>query len=288
MFLSEAKDKPEKTEEPWLDAPKIPQQKPAPEPSINFANRNACAEASDENTVFAKNCGDLRGYLRDPSEENWNNIRKLFTKWRKNPAEKNNYKTAVGYAEQHLNADWPDELRVPLPTTSRSAIQVFLKSPVELQKLIRHIPGNTLNQMTVEQATKLVNNEAMANITMLGMEIIAPGPHETESANHDEIAAAIANSKYLSKLTTLILGGNEFGNKGAKQLAKSKHLSNLTTLDLSWNGIGSEGAQALANSRSFPNLTTLDITGNHIEEAGANALANAEREIVNLSTDSNY
>jgi small GTP-binding protein len=71
----------------------------------------------------------------------------------------------------------------------------------------------------------------------------------------------------LTQLTSLDLGGNQIGDKGAAALAA---LTQLTTLDLWNNQIGAEGASSLA---ALTQLTSLDLWNNQIGAEGAAALA---------------
>jgi internalin A len=84
----------------------------------------------------------------------------------------------------------------------------------------------------------------------------------------------------LSKLRSLNIGGNGFGENGAKELAA---LTNLTSLHLSSNGIGVEGAKALA---ALTNLTSLNLDNNSIGVEGAKALA-ALTNLTSLNLDNN-
>jgi Leucine-rich repeat (LRR) protein len=68
----------------------------------------------------------------------------------------------------------------------------------------------------------------------------------------------------LAHLTTLDLGENFIGDRGARALAASPHLARLTTLDLSVNDIRDAGAEALANSPYLTRLTSLYLDSNKI------------------------
>jgi uncharacterized protein (TIGR02996 family) len=80
-------------------------------------------------------------------------------------------------------------------------------------------------------------------------------------------AAAIARSRYLTRLTTFDLAHNFIGDAGVAALADSPNLSHLTTLDLTDNDIGSSGdvaVQRLCESPYLTHLTTLDLRMNVI------------------------
>ncbi|CAF3482579.1 unnamed protein product [Adineta steineri] len=91
-------------------------------------------------------------------------------------------------------------------------------------------------------------------------------------------AQDLANALRINKtLTTLDLGWNRIGDQGAQNLANALQINKtLTTLDLGWNQIGAKGAQDLANALQInKTLTTLDLGCNEIGAKGAEYLANA-------------
>ena len=75
----------------------------------------------------------------------------------------------------------------------------------------------------------------------------------------------------MPKLTTLILGTNTIGDKGAKAMAR--HLSHLIGLDLRNNSICSEGAKALA--KHLQRLIWLNLQDNRIGKKGITVLLDA-------------
>jgi uncharacterized protein (TIGR02996 family) len=86
-------------------------------------------------------------------------------------------------------------------------------------------------------------------------------------------AAALASSPHFARLTILDLNEDKIGDQGAAALAGSPHLKQLRELRLGWNSIGPEGAGALAHSPNLANLTALYLHGNSIGAAGMEALA---------------
>lgn len=93
----------------------------------------------------------------------------------------------------------------------------------------------------------------------------------------------LVQSPHLSRLTTLNLGRNRLGKRGAAALAKSRHLSALTTLDLSFNGIGVDGGAAIAQARALSKLTELGLRSNQLGDEGVIALAKS-RHLNHLTT----
>ncbi len=88
-----------------------------------------------------------------------------------------------------------------------------------------------------------------------------------------EQVRAIASSPNLENLTSLDLGYNAFGPRGAQLLARSTTLGRLRTLNLAGCQLGDEGVVALAGSAHLSRLTSLELRGNAISAAGAAALA---------------
>merc|ERR1719305_1798534 len=91
----------------------------------------------------------------------------------------------------------------------------------------------------------------------------------------DAGAEAIANAVSGSKVTSLNLGSNEIGNRGAKMLAAMiKETPTLCSLQLGGNMIGADGAADIAAAAALsPWLTMLDLGGNPVYEEGAVAVA---------------
>jgi uncharacterized protein (TIGR02996 family) len=83
---------------------------------------------------------------------------------------------------------------------------------------------------------------------------------------------ALAGSRHLGELTTLLLWHNQVGDDGLLALILVK-LPRLTRLDLSRNLITDAGAGTLARAPLLRQLTMLDLTANQVTDAGALALA---------------
>lgn len=91
----------------------------------------------------------------------------------------------------------------------------------------------------------------------------------------------LPEADYLSNFTSLYLGRNGIGDKGARIIAQTPYLANLTELVIPWNGMGRAGADAIARSPHFANLRELYLQQNRIRDKGAQAIAES-RHLVNL------
>ena len=89
----------------------------------------------------------------------------------------------------------------------------------------------------------------------LGVNDVVRGP---------EAAAALAESRHLSRLTTLIWYRSNLGDDGARALADSPHLTRLVELVLFSNGITDAGAQALLDSPYLTRLRRVDLRDHSI------------------------
>jgi uncharacterized protein (TIGR02996 family) len=87
--------------------------------------------------------------------------------------------------------------------------------------------------------------------------------------------AALADSKYLRRLSYLSLSENQLESRHVQALVVSEHLTSLTELDLSFNRIGDGGVRALARSPLLGRLERLNLYGNDIGAGGLRALAQA-------------
>ncbi len=81
-------------------------------------------------------------------------------------------------------------------------------------------------------------------------------------------AMRIADSRYLTQLTSLELNGTSIGDEGALALATSETLRGLRTLSLRNGFLTNEGARILAASPTLKHLEHLDVSRNTIDEAG--------------------
>jgi uncharacterized protein (TIGR02996 family) len=86
------------------------------------------------------------------------------------------------------------------------------------------------------------------------------------------VAAAVAGSPHLARLTTLSLGHTKLGPKGARALADSPHLRRLRELELSCAEVGDEGVIALAGSPVLDTVVRLKLSTNDLTDRAANAL----------------
>lgn len=76
----------------------------------------------------------------------------------------------------------------------------------------------------------------------------------------------------LRDLSTLEMGTNLIGTKGARYLAQSKTLVNLTSLNLFYNAIGNDGVKHIAISDNLLSLSNLTLSDNNITDEGAKYL----------------
>src|SRR5262249_34890604 len=83
---------------------------------------------------------------------------------------------------------------------------------------------------------------------------------------------ALAGSRHLGELATLLLWCNRIGDAGLRALTGA-NLPRLKRLDLSSNLIADAGAGLLALSRLLSQLTMLDLSANQVTDTGARALA---------------
>jgi uncharacterized protein (TIGR02996 family) len=86
-------------------------------------------------------------------------------------------------------------------------------------------------------------------------------------------AQALANSPYLSGLTSLKLRGNAIGPAGARALARAAHLGPVVELNLDHNAIYDEGVQALAESPRLRHLRQLSLGWTQCGETSARSMA---------------
>ena len=85
----------------------------------------------------------------------------------------------------------------------------------------------------------------------------------------DEGCEAIANSRSLANLQTLILSHNSIGDEGCKAIANSSNLTNLQTLGLLSNSIGVEGWKVIANSSNLKSLQAIKLSFYEIGDEGS-------------------
>ena len=90
----------------------------------------------------------------------------------------------------------------------------------------------------------------------------------------EKVCECIASSSHMSNLTSLTLSCRIRDND-CLHLANSIYLTQLTTLDLSSNFIGEEGCKYFATSPNFPNLTTFDLTYNTMGIVGLKMIRNS-------------
>lgn len=89
------------------------------------------------------------------------------------------------------------------------------------------------------------------------------------------IVTPLTESRYLTGLLCLDLGGTNIGVRGALHLARSQAFSSLTELRVWRCQIGNQGAIHLAESRGFPQLKSIDLWGNGIQYEGIIGLTQA-------------
>jgi uncharacterized protein (TIGR02996 family) len=92
----------------------------------------------------------------------------------------------------------------------------------------------------------------------------------------DEAVACLAASPHLAGLTELYLSGNDLGDQGTTALGRCRNLAGLVDLDLRDNRVGDAGVQALAFEGRHERLDTLWLVNNRIGAAGAAALAGTD------------
>ncbi|KAG2373094.1 hypothetical protein C9374_012826 [Naegleria lovaniensis] len=87
----------------------------------------------------------------------------------------------------------------------------------------------------------------------------------------DEGLKYIADSPYLSNLTSLKAIRTYIGDKGIMALSQSKNLSKLRFLSVMGNSIGNEGVKSLIDACgvNFPHIHTLHLGRNYITDEGA-------------------
>lgn len=164
-----------------------------------------------------------------------------------------------------------------LPTIAALSLGSFLQHGGTLFKRMPPLTGISLrsNRIAVAGATALAESEYLTNLTTLDL-----GVNGIEEAG----ARALAGSARLKNLTTLSVGYNGIADAGAGALARSAHLAKLITLSLAHNRVIDAGARALAESECLANLTTLNMHGNGIGDTGAEALVAESSHVTNLTT----
>jgi uncharacterized protein (TIGR02996 family) len=152
---------------------------------------------------------------------------------------------------------------------STSPLKVLAgKLPFSLKKLSLAQAG--LNAEDIEQ---LASASGLASLTHLDL---------TDNSNLRVAGGqALANSKFLTNLTTLSLGkskgavqGCQIGLKGTQALANSVTLANLTSLDLCDNGLADSAVSAIVTSPTWPKLKELSLGSNKITTKGVESLVN--------------
>lgn len=83
----------------------------------------------------------------------------------------------------------------------------------------------------------------------------------------------IAQSTYLSRLSTLTIFAQHAGEPLVQALSRSPHLAGLRALHLGRNRLKDDAIEHLASSSAFASLEELDLAENDISEVGARALA---------------
>jgi uncharacterized protein (TIGR02996 family) len=91
----------------------------------------------------------------------------------------------------------------------------------------------------------------------------------------DQDLEALCESRFLGKVTHLLLPQNRFGNDGVRALAGCAGWQTLTLLDLSGNRLRNADVKLLAECPHMSKLQTLLISGNEIRLQGARALASS-------------
>lgn len=88
-------------------------------------------------------------------------------------------------------------------------------------------------------------------------------------------AIEVARSPFLTRLKSLELSHQDFGDEGMIELANSPVLRNVTRLSVQGNYLTDAGAIALANSPYLKQVTELNLSHNQFGEIGAMALINS-------------
>ena len=88
----------------------------------------------------------------------------------------------------------------------------------------------------------------------------------------DEGIEALANSPYLTRLTSLDLSKNLIADRGLWLFANSTNLPRLRRLAIRSNYLKDDGAAALAASPLMKRLRTIDISANQLTRKGVNVL----------------
>lgn len=102
----------------------------------------------------------------------------------------------------------------------------------------------------------------------------------------DDGAAALASSRYLTRLTSLGLGGDPARRipstdgerltvEGVRALVESRNVANLTFLALSCRRLGDEAVKVLANAPNLRQLEHLYLHENDVGEEGVQALVDS-------------
>jgi uncharacterized protein (TIGR02996 family) len=149
-------------------------------------------------------------------------------------------------------------------------LQSLARSPVvaRLQRL--NLSGNPVSDAGMET---LATNAAFAGLTELVARADEQYPADCVHANG---AAALAQSRVLTRLRLLDLGGHYIGDAGLSSLVRSPNVSELAELDVPENeigDIGESGIEALVESPHLGRLKRLNLVGNRISTLAARALA---------------
>jgi uncharacterized protein (TIGR02996 family) len=101
---------------------------------------------------------------------------------------------------------------------------------------------------------------------------------------------AVADSRYLARLTAIDLPRLGLGAPGLRTLLNSPHLGRLTSLDLSGNFLGDAAIRLLAESPYLAQLTTLNLADNQLSLDGVRALCGSPhwRQVRHLTLTGNH
>jgi uncharacterized protein (TIGR02996 family) len=129
------------------------------------------------------------------------------------------------------------------------------------------------NRISDEGAVVLAESSSFADLTEL---IVRCEGLQYDESIHANGAAALAGSRYLTRLRHLDLAGHYIGDAGLADIARSPNARTMEHLNVSGNDIGllgDSGVEAVVESPYFGMLRVLNLSRNQIDGQGVDALA---------------
>lgn len=225
-------------------------------------------------TPLTAQFGNLRALIqKPPSTASWYRLCDMLDQW--SDAEHLQH-VVLPYAQDILDRTWPDLMRqAPLSWLAR-----LLKGDEQVQgfELVRRI-GHTQHYVSdepciatfpttpTEDLCALLNHPQLAHVTQLNLRNLP--------MHGDRLVQTLAQSKLITELRFLNLGGTQCMSKTLHTLWESPIVDTIENLELWSMGLEDEDIRALASSPRLKRLQRLELGNNNIGPQGAHALTHA-------------